>query len=86
MNGTGETLAGDSEGAWGPRGTAHEVKDGGAPGVMDGVKARAGTGATGRGGGRAIGQGGGGMEGAKDTGVWVLANGVSVKRGQCGGH
>ena len=84
MNGAGETLAGDLEGIRGPRGAAHEVKDGGAPGVMDGAKARAGAGATGRGGGRATGQGGGSTEGAEDTGVWVLADGVGMEKGHAG--
>ena len=46
VNGASETLAGDLEGTQSPRGTAHEVKDGGALGVMDGMRARAGTGAT----------------------------------------
>ena len=61
VNGAGDTLAGDS--------------DGGAPGVMDGVKARASAGATGR---------DGGTEGAEDTSAWVLADGVGAERGNAG--
>ena len=76
-------------GTWGPRGTVHEVKDGGALGVIDGVRprdragamgrdgagamGRDGAGAMGRGGGRALGQGGNGTEGTRDTSAWVVA-------------